>query len=213
MDEPTKEEFSEVEKRRIALQHFQEKLNREPDPREFQDTPDGKARTLPISFVEMTLDEIFLGQWDTVDFKYQQVFNEVIGSLMLSVVHPVTGGQICRTGAASVVITQDANSTIADFNTTKKKNALDMSFPKLKAECVKNAAQSLGKVFGRDINRKHVDAFKPPLKPLSDDGMLAAIKRLEAGQAETITLVESNFILTETQKEILRSTTPKQLSA
>lgn len=213
MDETTKEDFSELEKGRIALQHFQEKLNREPDPREFQDTPDGKAKTLPISFVEMTLDEIFFGLWDTENFKYQQVFNEVIGSIELIVTHPVTGGELRRTGAASVVITQDANATIADFNMTKKKNALDLSFPKLKAECVKNAAQSLGKIFGRDINRRQVDVFKPVLKALNDEAMMAAIKRIEEGKPETITLVESNFILTETQKEILRSTTVKQLSA
>ena len=43
----------------------------------------------------------------------------------------------------------------------KKPNALDMAFPKLKAECLKNAAQSLGKIFGRDMNRKIVDEYRP----------------------------------------------------
>jgi hypothetical protein len=46
----------------------------------------------------------------------------------------------------------------------KKANALDMGFPKLKAECLKNASQSLGKVFGRDINRKTSDTFQPLVK-------------------------------------------------
>lgn len=205
------EDFSDIEKKRIALQNFQEKLNREPDPREFGSTPDGRAQTLPISFVEMTLDEIFLGQWDTKNFNYQQVFNEVIGSLELIVVNPVTGRETIRTGGASVVITQDKDATIADFNSTKKKNALDLSFPKLKAECVKNAAQSLGKIFGRDINRKQVDVFKPPLRALSDKGMMDAIKRIEEGKVDTFALAEHNFLLTEDQKEILRNTTPKLL--
>lgn len=39
-----------------------------------------------------------------------------------------------------------------------------MGFPKLKAECLKNAAQSLGKIFGRDLNRKQKDTFNPLLK-------------------------------------------------
>ena len=43
----------------------------------------------------------------------------------------------------------------------KKANALDMAFPKLKSECLKNAAQSLGKIFGRDLNRKNVDQYQP----------------------------------------------------
>ena len=31
----------------------------------------------------------------------------------------------------------------------------------LKAECLKNAAQSLGKIFGRDMDRKIVDDYRP----------------------------------------------------
>jgi hypothetical protein len=43
----------------------------------------------------------------------------------------------------------------------KKANAMDLAFGKLKAECLKNAALSLGKVFGRDLNRKNKDTYKP----------------------------------------------------
>jgi hypothetical protein len=88
---------------------------------------------------------------------------------------------------------------------------LDLGFPKLKAECIKNAAASLGRVFGRDINRKHRDVFKPALKPLSDKGLLDALKRIEDGKVETIALAEANFILTDTQKEMLRNAGSKQL--
>jgi hypothetical protein len=42
----------------------------------------------------------------------------------------------------------------------KKPNALDLAFPKLKTECIKNAALSLGKLFGRDLNRKNADVYK-----------------------------------------------------
>lgn len=160
----TKQQVTDFDKIRIQVQNFQEKLNREPDPREFQPTPDGKARTLPISFVEMTLDELYLGQWETTEPKYQQVFNEVIGTVELTVWHPITQRKITRAGWASVVIMQDKDATIADFNQTNKKNALDLSFPKLGAEALKNAAKSLGKIFGRDINRKEADVFKPALR-------------------------------------------------
>ena len=43
----------------------------------------------------------------------------------------------------------------------KKPNALDLAFPKLKTECLKNAAVSFGKLLGRDLNRKNVDVYKP----------------------------------------------------
>lgn len=194
------------------LQDFMNRLNREPEVSELDKTPDGKARTLPISFVEMTLDEIFMGQWETSEPVYQQVFNEVIGSLILTVWHPVTNRPIRRTGFASVVITQDKDAAIADFNNTKKKNALDLSFPKLKSECVKNAAQSLGKVFGRDLNRKKTDNYNPVYKKLSDVGFKALLDRVETGDWEALELAQSNFILSELQNDILEGLKPKLLN-
>lgn len=207
------EAYSDIEKHRILIQDFQRKLNADPDPREFDRTPDNRASFLPISFVEMTLDELFLGQWELSEVHTQQIFNEVVGTGILTVWHPITGRPIKRAGFGAVVITQDKDASIADFNMTKKKNALDLTFPKLKAEIVKNAAGSLGKVFGRDINRKSVDSFKPPLKPISDAALLDAVKRVEDGRIETIALAEGNFLLTDSQKELLRGAAqPKQLS-
>lgn len=212
------EHFDKDEKTRLLMQDFTRRLNAEPDPREFDKTPDGKANYLPISFVEMTLDELFLGQWSTENFKWSAITNEVQGSLELVVWHPVTNREIRRTGAGSIVITVDSLTDDAknkmskqDRNLyalnpeNKKPNALDLAFPKLKAECVKNAAQTLGKIFGRDINRKNKDVFKPALKPLSDQALLDAIRRIEEGKIETIALAEANFILTDMQKEMLNN--------
>ncbi len=199
---------------KILMQHFTAQLNQEPNPAEFELTPDGKARTLPISFVEMTLDEIFLGQWETSEPHFQQIFNEVVGTVVLTVTHPVTKQPIRRTGWASVVIMQDKDATIADFNVTKKKNALDLSFPKLGAEALKNAAKSLGKVFGRDINRKSKDTFKPTLKSLTDIGFKALLERVEKGDKTALLLARENFILDDTQLSILDGydDKPKQLN-
>lgn len=197
------EDYGHDEKMKLLLQDFQRRLNMEPDPREFENTPDGRAKTLPISFIDMTLDELYLGQWEMSEPSYTQIFNEVVGTAVLTVWHPVNQRAIKRIGWASVVITQDKDAQIADFNMTKKKNALDLSFPKLGAEIRKSAAQTLGKIFGRDINRKQVDVFKPALKPLSDEAFKAALARVEGGKLETIALAEANFILTDEQKSIL----------
>lgn len=193
---------------KVLLQEFQRRLNVEPDAREFEPTPDGKARTLPISFVQMTLDELFLGLWESHSFTYSQIFNEVVGSIVLEVTHPITGCKIRRTGAASVIIMQDKDAQIAEFNMTKKKNALDLAFPKLRAECEKSAAQTLGKIFGRDINRKKVDTFKPALKQIQDDALSAAIKRIESGEHHIAALVKENFIMNEEQTALLEGALP-----
>lgn len=212
---------------RLRLQQFNKQLNAEPDDTELERTPDGNAKYLPVSFVEMTLDEIFYGLWSTENFKWSALINEVQGSLDLVLTHPVTGQEIRRTGAASIVIMVDklpdevkAKMSAQDRNlyasnpANKKPNALDMAFPKLKAECLKNAAQSLGKRFGRDLNRKKADTYKPAFAALPDKALLAAIERVEKGQDadEVLALASQAFYINGDQIEMIRNaSTKKQL--
>lgn len=155
-----------------ALQKFQARLNTLPDERGIESTPDRKASTLVVSHVEMTLDEMFFGHWRTENFKWSTIANEVQGSLELVCLHPITGFEIRRVGAGSIVIMVDkvpdeVKDDIRERNRwalnadNKKPNALDLAFPKLKTECLKNAALSLGKLFGRDLNRKNKDDYRP----------------------------------------------------
>jgi hypothetical protein len=218
------------------LQEFQAKLNREPDPRELDATPDGKASTLPISFVEMTLDELFLGQWGTRNFSSKLILNEVVGELELWCINPISGKEIVRVGAASIIIQVDAltkeqkeTMTKQQINLhalspeNKKSNALDLGYPKLKAECVKNAAQSLGKIFGRDVNRRKFDQYQPAFKQLGDEGFNALLERVRSGRLNDVALAKSTFLLTEVQineldfvyNEVVKTLSPehpKQLS-
>jgi hypothetical protein len=172
------------------LQKFTQRLNAEPDVMGVELTPDRKASTVVISHIETTLDELFFGQWKTEGFKWSAVANEIQGSLELVCIHPVTGFEIRRTGAASIVIMVDkAPENLAGQErnqwalnpSNKKPNALDMAFPKLKSECLKNAAQSLGKVFGRDLNRKNKDVYKPFKIATAGELPEALISRLEVG--------------------------------
>jgi hypothetical protein len=162
-----------VEEERLRLQNFLQKLQKEPSV--IEKTPDGRANTVPISHIEMTLDELYFGMWSTENFKWQVISNEIVGSLELVVTNPVNNTQIRRIGSASIQIMVDAIPQEIKQDRekakqwqldaqNKKANALDMGFPKLKAECLKNASQSLGKVFGRDINRKTSDTFQPLVK-------------------------------------------------
>lgn len=148
----------------LKVQKFTKLLNKDVEKGKLQEFQG--AKYLPISFMEMTLDEIFFGQWDTKNFKWERVFNEMIGSIELEVINPITGKTITRVGAGSIQIMQDAGKAISEFNDTKKKNALQMGFPKLKAECFKNACLSLGQYFGRDVNRKFFDSYDALIKDI-----------------------------------------------
>lgn len=175
-----------LQKFRIALQGFLTAITKDPPPESVDRTPDGNAYTVLISHIETALDEFFFGLWETYDFKWAVIANEVVGSLVLEVVHPVTGQKIKRTGAAAIQIMVDRTpdelqdkqgdtpaekmekkrkrNMWANNPENKKSSALDMGFPKLKAECLKNAANSFGRLFGRDLNRKKADVYKPLVK-------------------------------------------------
>lgn len=123
------------------------------------------SKYIPISVVENQLDEIFFGAWEIKDFNYQVVANEIIGSLQLRFFHPVFKTWIERTGCASVQIQMKSKDNGGDGDITNVKNkitnTLEKDFPHLKAECVKNAARSIGKIFGRDLNRDFEDEYMP----------------------------------------------------
>ena len=206
------------------LQKFTQRLNAEPDPLSVEQTPDRKASTVVISHIETTLDELFFGQWRTEGFKWSPVANEIQGSLELVCIHPVTGFEIRRTGAASIVIMVDrAPENLAGQErnqwalnpSNKKPNALDMAFPKLKSECLKNAAQSLGKVFGRDLNRKNKDVYKPFKIATAGELPEAIINKLEVGILNgdplAITALASlESVMSPTQKNQLTQLIQKQ---
>jgi hypothetical protein len=156
---PSKEQLKDVFYR---ISEFQSKLRVEPDKAMIDRTPDGRAETLVISAVENSLDEMFSGLWSATNFHWQVVSNEVVGCITLRVFHPECGVWIERDGAGAIQIMVDKGANPLDI-TSKKGNALNTGFPKLKSECLKNAAKSLGDVFGRNLNRKKADTNFEPL--------------------------------------------------
>lgn len=158
---------------RQKLDNFTVKLSSIPPQHELQKTPDGKVFYLPIDFVETSLDEIFFGLWETKNFEWKVIANEVTAAITLRVFHPTAKTWLERVGTASIAIMvdkapndlagQQRNQWALDI-ANKKPNALDMGLPKLKTDCLKNAALSLGNIFGRNLNRTHTDQFKPLTK-------------------------------------------------
>lgn len=158
---------------RVKLQNFVSLLSKTPKREELQKTPDGKAFYLPIDFVETSLDELFYGLWETKNFEWKAIANEITASITLRVFHPTAQVWIERIGTASIAIMvdkapdglmgQEKNRWALDIG-NKKPNALDMGLPKLKTDCIKNASLSLGNAFGRNLNRKFIDTYKPLTK-------------------------------------------------
>ena len=161
---------------RIRLENFIKKLSKQPQTHELAKTTDGKALYLPIDFVETQLDELFFGLWETKNFEWKPIANEITACIVLRVFHPTAKTWIERIGCASISVMVDKapdNVTGQEKNRwalnldNKKPNALDMGLPKLKADCIKNATLSLGNIFGRNINRTKKDVYTPILGTFS----------------------------------------------
>jgi hypothetical protein len=150
------------------IEAFNARLNTNPPDAEIKiNEMANNSKYLPISFVQVKLDEIFLGMWSFKMEHYEVVVNEIVGHGTLTVINPVTGQKIERSGSAAVVIQQHKDSSISDVS-KKIKNTLVKDFPHLQAECLKSAAKTLGKIFGRDLNRKFQDSYNPEYSPEID---------------------------------------------
>jgi len=149
-----------------GLQNFQKALHKQPPKDEIMvNTHAGNSNYIPISFVEMKLDEMFFGLWQTKNFTTKIVANEIIGEIELHYFHPVARMWLCRIGAAGTMIqyVSKAKGGSGDITNVRDKipNTLVKDYPHLKAECIKNAARTLGKWFGRDLNRELEDKYEP----------------------------------------------------
>lgn len=174
-----------------SLAQFANLLSNAPQQAEVKiNTQANNSKYLPISFVENKLDEVFSGLWQIKNFRWQVIANEIVGSIELGVYHPILKEWIWREGAGATMIQQQKGSDITDIS-AKHKNTLVKDFPHLKTECLKNAARSLGKMFGRDLNREFEDSYTPIQDTVEAQGIMAQIKRAKSTN-EIVKIVNEN---------------------
>lgn len=119
-------------------------LDKAPELNEVRTREDGVVY-IPIEIVEDKLNKLFPG-WSTHDFKQLVGNQHVVGSLELLVQYPGRDYATSRVGAGAVQI-----------------EVLEKEPGHLKADCIKNAAKSLGNTFGRSLLRGQeevIDTFE-----------------------------------------------------
>ena len=140
------------------IEKFQMMLNQHPGKSEVKvNKMANNSEYVPIDIIEGLLDGLYNGLWQTENFRTSNIANEIVGSIDLKVFHPVAKEWLTRTGAASVMVQIAKDMPLALEN--KIKNTLTKDYPHLKAECIKNAAKSLGVRFGRNLNRGQENDF------------------------------------------------------
>lgn len=147
----------------IDLQKFQKLVQADPKADEIRvNQHAGNVRYLPISFLQMSMDEIFFGLWEETAFEWRREGNELVGVLTVRFFHPVAQVWLTRIGVSATMIRLQKGAQPFEFD-KKIYNALEMDAPHLKSDCFRNAVQSIGKAFGRDLNRQFTDFYKPLL--------------------------------------------------
>lgn len=151
----------DIAQREQWLKQLNEKPTQTKKQSDYAAIPDqqGGYDTIPIGILENMLDEVYLGLWQTSDLKFQVIANEIVGSLLLEVYDPTARIWVKRQGSGAVTIRQKKDSQLTDID-AKIKTALQMDFPKLQTMCLKSACKTLGKKFGRDLNRKFEDYYE-----------------------------------------------------
>jgi hypothetical protein len=200
---------------KVSLQEFKPeldkyitKVNTEPAKESIEiNKLANNSKYLPIGNIEQQLDYVFASLWSTENFRWQVVTNEIIGSIDLKVFHPVSQSWITRTGCASSMIQLRKDADITDVS-AKIKNTLVKDFPHLKAECIKNAAKSLGALFGRNLNRDQENNLSK-LADHSDviEKILSCTTEKELGE-----LYKSLPLIVKNDSDVLREFTNKKSS-
>lgn len=128
-----------------------DQLQRMPFLTQINELADG-SKFVPISMVEDCLNLLFPFSWSHEITNFHVVVNEIVMTSVLKIDVP-NQFTFTRAGAASCMIPLKKGSAAVDVS-GKYLNGLEKSFPKGKAECLKNASRSLGPLFGANLNRK-----------------------------------------------------------
>lgn len=112
------------------------------------------SRYLTIEKIEFLLTRIF-GRWSVEVVGYSQLFQSVAVHVKLKVENPVDGTYIIMDGLGAAPIQTDSGASAADLSKIKSA-AVTMALPSAESYAIKDAAEKLGKIFGKDLNRRDV---------------------------------------------------------
>jgi hypothetical protein len=117
----------------------------------------GNSNYIPIGIIETLLQKVF--KTFTVEVIREGVmFNAVYVTVRLHLKHPVTSEMFVMDGVGAAELQTKTGASASDLAAINK-GAVMMALPMAKSYAIKDAAENLGKLFGRDLNRKDVLAY------------------------------------------------------
>ncbi len=116
---------------------------------------------VPIDKVEYLLDVIFQS-WKVEVLDYKILFNAISVSVRLHYLDKVTGEWRYHDGVgAKELQTKKDTGSLKPDGSNVNRGAVEMALPIAKTMAIKDAADHIGKIFGRDLNRKNAIEYTP----------------------------------------------------
>ncbi len=112
---------------------------------------------LPIEKVELLLTKIFQ-EWKVEVMDIKQLFNSVAVHVRLHYKNPTNGIWSFHDGVGAVGCQTDKGESAANLNAIKQ-DAVMKALPAAKSYAIKDCADHLGKLFGKDLGRRGVIEF------------------------------------------------------
>lgn len=132
-------------------------LNQPPHAGWLKKHPMTKGDYLPIDKVEWLLTRIFQ-EWRVEIRSITTIFQSVCVHIRLHLRNPLTGEWFYQDGAGAAPVQTDAGKSAADLAAIKN-GAVQMAVPSAESYAIKDAAEKLGTLFGKDLNRRDTVMF------------------------------------------------------
>ncbi len=107
---------------------------------------------IPIEVIEYLLTSVFI-RWNVEIRKSEVIANSVVITVRLHYQNPVDGEMRFQDGIGAAPIQTAKGAPATDF-TQVKSDAVMKAAPAAESYAIKDAAEKLGKLFGKDLNRK-----------------------------------------------------------
>lgn len=139
---------------------FTRLLNSDPPAHWIKTHKQTGIKYLPVDKVEILLDRIFIGRWRREILTVQLIVNAIQVTVRLWVFHPIRQEWTFHDGAGAMPIQLKSGSNPSDLANINH-NAIQMNTPAAVSYALKDAADNLGKIFGRDVTRKDTVNYQP----------------------------------------------------
>ena len=106
---------------------------------------------LPIERVEALLTVLFI-RWHVEVRQVQVIANSVVVTVRLFYQDVLSNAELWQDGVGAAPIQTDSGAGAMDWNATKS-DAVMKAVPAAESYAVKDAAEKIGKIFGKDLNR------------------------------------------------------------